>query len=383
MLLSGFAFNAKADLNCQPNGAELDMFAGNHGGFFAYSDDFDNLSLGSRVGGMREVNLLFSCTVTNQTTWFGVGTRAVPGIEQIQIGSNTYWTNTSLSNMGLGYFMWWHMMSATGQWGPAKSDTDWTQDEVPYQYTYTTSYVPSGAGNFDIMLPTRIQFYKINNNFQNTSGNYVPASITDNLFRFYVTRGETPTVTAGSEYVYTLNLTSFSSLKRVCTPLVDHTIQFGYTTAADLQTHSEGPVTASTKTFDLTFDCPYMAYGGITFRMVPTYGVANAANGVVGIKSGPGYASGIGIQIQARDVIENGGLTEGDPGFTTNWLTIKPEPDTYSIPALQYRRDQIHLDPTTTSRIKVINFRARYYRLPGPLTGGKVESSVIFHIIYN
>jgi len=158
---------------------------------------------------------------------------------------------------------------------------------------------------------------------------------------------------------------------------------FDYTTAADLQTHPVGPVEASTKTFDPTFNCPYMAYGYITFRMEPTYGVIDAANGVVGIKTGAGFAQGVGIQIQARDVVENGLHTHGDPNFTADWRTIKPEPDWYSIPAFQYRSDQIHLDPATTDRTKVINFRARYYRLPGAITGGRVESAVIFHMIYN
>jgi len=29
-----------------------------------------------------------------------------------------------------------------------------------------------------------------------------------------------------------------------------------------------------------------------------------------------------------------------------------------------------------------VNFRARYYRLPGPVTGGKVEAAVIVHFVY-
>jgi len=385
VLFAGCNFNARADLNCWPDGTYLDMFAGAYGGFFGYPDDLDNLVIGSRVGPLREVNLKFSCYVTSQTTWFGAGTRTVPGIERIQIGSQTYQTNPSLSNMGLGYGLWWHMMLAPDQWGAAKFNTKWDEDEAPYLYTFTTSYAASGTGNFEIMVPVRIQFYKINNNFQNTDESYIPANITANLFRFYVARGVTPDVTAGSDYTYTLNLTQFSSTKRVCTPLVDHTIQFEYITAADLQTHPVGPVEATTKTFDLTFDCPYMAYSGISFRMQPSYGVIDEDNGVVGIKSGTGYASGIGIQIQARDVSENAPpSSQGDPDFSANWLTIKPAPSyAYVIPALQYRSDQTHLNPATTNRTKVINFRARYYRLPGALTGGKVESAVIFHIIYN
>jgi len=386
VLFAGFTFNARADLNCWPDGAYLDMFAGSYGGFFGYPADFSDLPVGSRVGPLREVNLRFQCQVTNQTTWFGVGTRAIPGTTR-HTATNT-WTNPQLEAQGLGYVMWWHLMSAPGQWGPGKSDTDWTVDETPYQYTLTTLYVPGGAGSFELMVPARVMFYKINGNFQDTGGAYIPSNITANLFTFYVARDVTPSVTAGTEYTYTLNLNNFSSTKRACTPHVDQTIQFDYTTAAGLENHPVGAVEASTKLFDLTFNCPYMAYSSIAFRMQPTYGVVDAANGVVGIRSsGPNaYASGIGIQIQARDVIENDTLAtnSGDPkDFTADWRTIKPDPNWYSIPAFQYSIDQIHLDPATTDRTKVINFRARYYRLPGALTGGRVESAVIFHIIHN
>jgi len=384
VLFAGFNFNARADLNCWPDGTYLDVFASSYGGFFAYPADFSDLSVGDRVGPMREVDLRFQCTVTHQTTQFGVGTRAIPGITK-HAATDT-WTNPQLEAHGLGYRMWWHMMTAVDQWGAGKYDTDWNTDEVPYLYTLTTSYAPGGAGNFELMVPVRILFYKINNNFQDTGGTYVSANITTNLFTFYVTRNMPPTVTAGSEYTYILNLTNFASTKRVCTPHTNQTITFDYTTAADLQNHPVGPVEASTKTFDLTFNCPYMAYNSISFRMQPTYGVIDATEGVVGIRTnGPdAYASGIGIQIQARDVFENGNLASGgDPNFIADWRTIKPYPNWYSIPALQYRSDSIHLDPAITNRIKVINFLVRYYRLPGVLTGGRVESAVIFHMIYN
>jgi len=364
------------------------MFAESYGDFFGYPDDFDSLVDGIRVGPMREVVLKFSCTAT-QPTWFGVGTRKITGTIQTAITPQTtvnpdvIYTNPVLENFGLGYNVWWHQMYRPTEWGAAKTNTNWSNDEVPYLHTHTSYYIANGVGSFTMLVPVRVRFYKINNNFQNTNGTHIPANIITPLLRFYVARADTPTVTAGTVYTYTLNLNSFSSVKRACTPLVDQTIQFEYITAADLQTHPVGPVEATTKTFDLTFNCPHMAYTNIIFKMHPVHGVIDTTNGVVGIKSGTGYASGIGIQIQARHVIENAS-TLYNPGFTTtNWLTIKPEPNWYFIPTFAYHIDQIHQNPATANATKIIPFRAHYYRMSGPLTPGKVESAVIFHMIYN
>jgi len=240
---------------------------------------------------------------------------------------------------------------------------------------------------FDIVLPTRFLFFKINNNFQNTNGNYnqLNPALSANILTLYITGtpSSPATTVAGSTYPYTLQLNSFSSVKRVCTPHVEQTIQFDYTTVMDMQPLPAGPVETSTKEFALTFNCPYMAWYTQGFRMQPVYGVVDAANGVVGIKTGAGFAQGVGIQVLVKDVAE--GWTEGTlnqlDNYTSHWRVVMPN-QTYTIPALQYHNSQIHLNPATEMKSKQVNFRARYYRLPGALTGGKVESAVIFHFVY-
>jgi len=368
------AFNARAALNCQPDGASLDMFAGNYGGFFGFPDEIADLVIGSRVGPMREVNLRYRCTNTTAapvTTQFGTGMKAASGMTW-HAATNTY-TNPQLEARGLGYRFWWHEPNGAGVEVPAASHSNPTQDGLPDNW-YPT---PNQNGTpFILPITTRVIFFKINNNFQNTDGAYVSASITANLFNFYITRPAAPVSVAGSVYSYHLTLNSFSSAKRVCTPFVE-AVNFAYINALEMP--ASGPVEASTRQFALTFNCPYMAYYTVGFRLAPSnHGIADAANGVFGIKQGPGFAQGIGIQVLAENVAT--GWT-ANQNHTSPWQVLMPNQD-YTIPWFEYSSGSIALDPALAQRTRVVNFRARYYRLPGPVTGGKVEAAVIVHFVY-
>jgi len=383
VLFAGCAFSVHAGLNCLPNGTSVDMFAGNYGDFFGYPDEFSDVAVGSRVGPLREVNLLFICTITPGTTHYGTGMKAAPGIEY-HAATQTYTTN-QLAGLGLGYRMWWHEAKYASNTPEAHSNTNPAQDSVP-DHWYE---VPFNNGTFDLTLPARVIFFKINDNFQNTNGahNQLVPSITANLFRFYVGGNpSSPASVAGSTHDYILTLNTFSSVKRVCTPHTNQAITFDYTTTADLENRPVGPVEASTRDFWLTFNCPYMAWYMQGFRMQPVYGVLDVANGVVGIRTvGPdSYAGGVGIQVSVKDVAAGrvpGSLGDVD-NYTSPWQVVMPNQN-YVIPALQYHESQIHLDPAIAMKSKQVHFRARYYRMPGAITGGKVESAVIFHFVYN
>jgi len=376
VLFSGCTFGVHAGLNCYPDGAYLDMFSGQHGGFFGYGADFINVAIGDRVGPLREVNLRFTCNVTPGSSRYGVGKKATPGVSKVVIEGQTYYTTNQLSASGLGYQIWWHEPG-----GAAHNDTDLTQDSTPN----TDFPLPFDNGTLSFQIPVRVIFFKINQNFQNTDGAYHAANIATDLFTLYIADTNSSwTDIAGSIYRYKLVLNTFSSVKRTCTPHVDQIIQFDYITVGTLPT-IPGPVPASTKDFSLTFNCPYMAWYIQGFRMQPSYGVADAVNGVVGIKTGTGFAQGVGIQVLVKDVA-TGWVGATQPAqvdnYTSPWQVVMPN-QTYLIPALQYIESQIHLNPATTMKSKQINFRARYYRMPGTLTGGKVESAVIFHFVYN
>jgi len=373
---SCFTFNTNAALNCVPDGAYLDMFAGPYGGFFGFGDEFANIAVGTRIGPLREVNLKFTCSITPGSSKYGVGKKATPGVSKVVVDGNVYYTTGQLSQYGLGYRIWWHEPG-----GAVHNNSDLTQDSQPN----ADFFLPFNNGVFSTEVPVRAIFFKINNNFQNTNGAYIPVNIATDLFTLYVadTNFGVDNV-AGSIYRYRLNLNDFSSAKRVCTPHVDKTIQFDYTTTGDMST-VPGPVVASTKDFSLNFNCAYMAWYTQGFRMQPVYGVLDAANGVVGIQSGPGYAQGVGIQVLVKDVAP-GWVFAVQPvdvdNYTSPWQVVMPN-QTYTIPALQYLGNQIHLNPGTAMKSKQVNFRARYYRMPGTLTAGKVESAVIFHFVYN
>jgi len=378
VLFQGAVFSAHAALNCVPNGAYLDMFTGQYGGFFGYGDDFANVVIGSRVGPLREVNLRFTCNITPGTAQWGAGMKAANGVFPVTINGQTYYTTSQLAALGLGYQLWWH-----GASGLVHSSADPTQNSTPNSWTN----VPLQNGVFDLVLPTRFLFFKINNNFQNTNGNYnqLNPALSANILTLYITgTPSSPASVAGSTYPYTLQLNTFSSVKCVCTPHVNQTIQFDYTTVANMQPLPAGPVNASTKEFSLTFNCPYMAWYTQGFQMQPVYGIVDATNGVIGIKTGAGFAQGVGIQVLVKDVATGWiGASQPDEvdNYTSPWQVVMPN-QTYTIPALQYLNSQIHLNPAAEMKSKQVNFRARYYRLPGALTAGKVESAVIFHFIY-
>jgi len=359
------------------------MFAGNYGGFFGYPTDFSDVAVGSRVGPMREVNLLFKCDITPGTTHYGTGMKAAPGVKYHAATQTA--TSDELEGLGLGYRMWWHEPRYGSSTPEAHSNSNPTQDSIP-DHWYEA---PFDNGTFDLALAARVIFFKINDNFQNTNGIYqqLNPSITTHLFRFYVGGDpSSPASVAGSTYDYSLTLNTFSSVKRACTPHVNQSIQFDYVMTGDLP-GAAGPVEASSKDFWLTFNCPYMAWYTQGFRMQPVYGVLDAANGVVGIRtSGPdSYASGVGIQVLVKDVAA-GWIDASQPSqvdnYTSPWQVVMPN-QSYVIPALQYLGSQIHLNPATEMKSKPVHFRARYYRMPGVLSGGKVESAVIFHFVYN
>jgi len=206
------------------------MFTGQYGGFFGYGDDLADLAVGSRVGPMREVNLKFTCDITPGSLKYSVGKQATPGISKVVAGGITYYTTNQLSQWGLGYQTWWHEPT-----GHTHDDPDWTQSSGPN----TDAFLPTSEGTFSFQVAVRVMFLKINDNFQNTNAAFIPANIQADLFTLYVadtTNAQSPSsgTPVGLAYKYTLTLNSFSSVKRACTPHVNQTIQFDYTTAADL-----------------------------------------------------------------------------------------------------------------------------------------------------
>jgi len=373
--LLGAAATAQAALDCNYSRTDVDMFAGQYGGFFGFDDDFATVAIGDRVGPMREVNLVFGCNITRTTSTFGVGRKAVPGIIH-DIATDT-WTTPQLRARGLGYQIWWHQMGDhNNHWYPVDMNPDLDQDATPYQWVDSGQYTTNGF--FQLLVPVRVIFFKINDNFRNTNGVYVADAIRTELFRFYVAERERPATPAGGAYAYTLNLRTFSSNKRVCTPLVERVIRFPDLSVEQLP--AAGKVEASTRTFSLTFNCPYMAWYTLGFRLEGVYQQHEIPDsGVFGIKQGQGYAQGLGIQIEAENLASD---WTGDMNSTSPWQVLKAGTD-YLIPWFEYSIQSRNQNPATASRTRSVNFRASYYRLPGAaVTGGKVESAVLIHFVY-
>jgi len=361
-------FNVQA-YTCTPLAPYLDMFSGTSGRFFAFPEDVATLPVGARVGGLREVNLHIRCDWALLTEKFGTGMLGVSGLTWH--AATQTWTSPQLEALGLGFRMWWHEPIENINHNP----TPHPNSNPMIDYAPVNWYsMPSATAHFKIS--TRVIFFKINNNFENTDGNEKNISINQDLFKFYIAAPSAPTTPIGT-VTYTLKLNRFASMKRVCTPLANQAVNFGTMTGSDMSTL--GVVESSTKTFSLHFNCPYMAYYMVGFKLEGTYGVLDADNGVFGIKQGPGYASGLGVQFSGQGLATSWRDNQNYQPLV--WQVLKPNQD-YSIPWFEYTSAHVGMNPKTSNRQKIVNFRAKYYRMPGVLVGGAVESRVLVRLVY-
>jgi len=369
VLAMGASFSAEAALNCSNRTPWLDMFSGTYGGFFAFPDDAATLPIGARVGAMREVNLRYRCTGMLSAEKFGTGMKAASGI--IYDAATQTYTTPQLSALGLGYRMWWH--EPVG--GEAHNPTTHPNSNPTINYPPVNWYSRPSSG-FDLKISTRVIFFKINNNFQNTNGNGISININTNLFTFYVAEQSAPDTPRGDQQPYMLNFKRFASMQRVCTPLLDKTIKLATMSAEDMP--QTGVVASSSKTFSLHFKCPYMAYYMVGFKLESQHGVLDADNGVFGIEQGPGYAQGVGVQFQAPNLATS---WRANQNYTSPWQVLKPGQN-YSIPWFEYTTSDNNMNPATSQREREVNFKVAYYRMPGALVGGKVKSRVVVRLVY-
>jgi len=372
LLCMGSAFNARAAFTCTAYPPFLDMFSGAFGSFFAFPDDAAALPIGARVGGLREVNLRFICTGMGVSEKFGTGMQAVSGLTWH--AATQTWTSPQLEALGLGFRMWWHEPITNINHNPdAHPNNNPTIDYAPVNW-YNR---PSATA--DLKISTRVIFFKINDNFQNTDGTLTFVTVTQDLFKFYIAEQSQPTTPRGQVLTYTLNLSTFSSKQRVCTPLANKTINFASISADEMPT--QGVVASRTEEFSLHFNCPYMAYYMVGFKLDGLDGVLDADNGVYGIKQGPGYASGVGVQFSGKGVATS---WRDNQNYQPNvWRVLKPDQN-YSIPYFEYTTKDVSLvNPAIATRQKTVDFKVSYYRMPGTaLQGGKVESRVVVRLVY-
>jgi len=370
------------------------MFQGSYGGFFAFPDDPATLPIGTRVGPLREVNLRYRCSREefSNATYFsaGIGMNPASGIYK-HVPTNTY-TNAQLEALGLGYRMWWHEpMNASWQQntGVLQNPTPHTNSDptqsAPPDHWFTANWAGTGGTNNYTRISTRVIFFKINDNFQNTNGIPVSANVLANLFRFYVIQGpnnpEWDLLAIGNvtsdEYAYNLQFSTFESAQRICTPLVDQNITLDEITKEQLPT-VPGVASFGAQDFSLTFTCPYMAYFLVGFKLDPTYGILDANEGVMGIRQGTGYAQGVGVQFQAENVRTGWSQNQN---ATSPFQVLKPGQD-YFIPWFNYNTSGINENPASATRTRTVNFKVAYYRTSAPLVGGDVESKVTVRFVY-
>jgi len=362
-------FNVKA-YTCAPMTPYLDMFSGVSGRFFAFPEEMATLPVGARVGGLREVNLRIRCLGMTASDQFGTGMLGVSGLTWH--AATQTWTSPQLEALGLGFRMWWHEPIENINHNP----TPHPNSDPTVIYAPVNWYPWPGMATGNFKISTRVIFFKINNNFENTNGNDKNVSVNQDLFKFYIAKPSEPTTPIGA-VTYTLKLTKFASMQRVCTPLANRAVNFGNMTGSDMS--ALGVVESSTQTFSLHFNCPYMAYYMVGFKLEGVYGVLDADNGVFGIKQGPGYASGLGVQFSGQGLATS--WRDNQNYQPTVWQVLKPNQD-YSIPWFEYKSADVNLNPKTSSRQKTVNFRAKYYRMSGVLVGGTVESRVLVRLVY-
>jgi len=242
--------------------------------------------------------------------------------------------------------------------------------------TQPPNWISRNTGTYTLTVQAHVDFIKIGP-MPDTQGTQTNIAVPFSIVRLYVAEQSAPTTPVGTPLHVQRNLNRFTSAKRACTPTVDmnQTIMFPIISENDLPAPGNG--TNDYKQFTLKWNCPYMAYNLTGFMIQAAHGYADEAQGIIHIKSGSGYAQGVGIQIEGYGLRSN--WLANHP---TAWLPAKPN-TFYNFQALDYNRDLANtINGMTENRNIEQRFRARLYRLNEPLVPGIIQSSILIHMIY-
>jgi len=378
--MAGFSQNALAVLtSCSVGTVNNGSFDTSIQDVFIAPVEFDVLEVGEPVSVPRYFTIDMICTVAGQT-FFGFGSLPVPEVYAVA-GQAEMFTTPQLASIGLGYKVLWDSFP---HWGGRffhgrQALTSVTEMKAPLLWF---GHILNETNITRSTIHGYVQFYKIGP-IQSTGGVPVPASITTNLVNFYVTHKDDPTQVFAS-HLYTWSTSTFVSKVRACTPLVDHTVNFG------TMTHATAPAPGTVLShgdFSLTFTCPYLAYTQIGYSFVPKY-TPNISPTVMALEPGAGRAKGVGIRIQRC----NGGLC--DQTITLNdtyYLSEFNLPVTEYTPSIPYATVPDYQNTPgdgpdgalNATRSRTIDFRAELVRAgPEPFAPGSVKSVVWIYIKY-
>jgi len=319
---------------------------------------------------MRFFFARFSCTVNGQTA-FGVGTMPSPASSAAS-GMDRIFTTPALEALGLGYYFWWNFGIVT-----ADFDNPVAQQMSVSDQTLPLYWISHDTGTYTLTVQGHLDFVKIGP-MPDTGGAETSIAVPFSVVRLYVAEESAPSTPVGTPLHVQRNLLKFTSAMRACTPTVsmNQTVMFPTLYETDLPKPGD---TSADKEFTLKWNCPYMAYNTIGFRAnADTYGVVDQTQGIIKIKSGPGYAQGIGIQIEGLGLRETGWGSTHPSG----WVALKPN-TRYSFKALDYVVSEMDsVNGMTENRDVEQKFRARLYRLNEPLVPGIIQSSILIHMVY-
>jgi len=284
-------------------------------------------------------------------------------------------TTPELEQRGLGYRSWWHNahqdtdFTTVYAYSPAQSLTS-VQGTTPPQHWHQPH--ADDNGQMVLSVHARVEFYKIGSGTQHAT---LPQNFSTYLNHFYAVDKNAQGAPFGT-HQFNWQVTNFASrvAVRTCeTPSASESlIHFGTVYEQDL--NAPGLVVATQRDFTLTFTCPYAAYNNIWFYVEPTHGVANAADGVMGIASGSGMAQGVGVQLLLEDTVDS----------SNGYAALKYGANNRNrLPVFTVGDDWRFVDALTTPpRQQVVKFKAALYRLNEPLVAGQIKASALIHIRY-
>jgi len=368
MSLSGFPFAASATLNCVSEGiSNPGSWGSSIQDVLIAPQDFTTLPVGEPVSISRQFSYDFTCTITDSTPQFGIGSVAIAG-SYAAPGFTDIFTTPELHSMGLGYRAWWYAHS-NGSHPPNDDKPPQFLPSVtattPPLYWFTPSPDALSGGLFNARAEGRVQFFKIGP-IQDTDGVRIPANISVELLTLYVADSAAPVqITATNAFVWTSS--TIVSKVRACTPTLlgpnPNFVNLGTVTPSG--TPAPGTVLVE-QPFTLTFNCPYMAFSRIGFRFNPVHGMQSQT--LMNTKPGTGMAKGFAIRLQ---------MDLSGPQETINYN------QNYYIPDFDRPGWIVESDAALTeTRSRTINFTAELVRVNGDYSPGRVESALIIVMRY-
>jgi len=364
LLVLNVPFATFAAINCTALGiSQIGSLGTSINDVLIAPEDFSTLPIGEPVSLVRAVSVFWDCDFpANMPRLVGAGSDVLATATAVTGLANVF-TTPELQTLGLGYSIYWqtHEHGSFAGMTPRQEMASVSVKNQPVHWfdagispVTETLRITTGIG---------LQFYKIGP-IPDTGGTTIPMPVTTHVANLYLTDQASPLNVTGVNPIH-WSTPTLTTKVRACTPLVDQTVNFTMTDAG-MAASPAGSVLAS-RTFNLTFTCPYVAFERIGYIFQPVYGTHSAT--VMKLKENAGSVQGVGIQIRSVDA---GWLLQ----FNQTYYMAEFNKPPWDYP--DANRD----NALNATRTKSIDFDAELVRVSGPFEPGTINSALIVVMRY-